>query len=538
MKLRIININQPISEGDELLTRRIASLLGLEPAQVLHARMTRRALDARKKQDVHFLISAVAEVEDAAAKRLLSRGNPHVEAYQEAAEREIPQGAESLNGRVVVAGLGPAGLFAAYQLAKRGYAPLVLERGDAIEQRAQCVERYWQTGELDENSNVMFGEGGAGTFSDGKLTSRSKDARGELVLDTLVRFGAPEEITYAAKPHIGTDRLRGVVFAMRREIERLGGEVRFRTTLIRVEQADGRIARAVISRAGREETIACGALLLAIGQGARDTYQMLYDAGVAMAPKPFAVGVRVEHPQAMIDRAQLGELAGHPRLGAAEYRLTAQHGERGVYTFCMCPGGSVIGSASAADEIVVNGMSDYARDAKNANAAVVVQVYPADFAADALGGMRFQKEMEQAAFLAGGGGGVAPASTLGAFLQKETPRGFGGVTPSYRPGVAARDLWRVLPPFVANGIAEGMKAFGRQLRGFDREDAVLTGVETRTSAPLRILRGEQMESASHAGLYPVGEGAGYAGGIVSAAIDGLKAAETVIQKFAPPSPMV
>ena len=538
MKLRISNIKQPVAEGDELINNRIANLVGLEADQVLNARITRRALDARKKQDVHFLLCAVAEVEDAAAKRLLARANPHVEVYQELREDELAIGTEPLRGRVIVAGLGPAGLFAAYQLAKHGYAPLVLERGDAIKQRAMRVERYWATGELDEDSNVMFGEGGAGTFSDGKLTSRSKDARGDLVLRTLARFGAPEEILSAAKPHIGTDRLRGVVAAMRREIERLGGEVRFRATLIGLEQADGRIARARFTTPDGTESVACASLLLAIGQGARDTYQMLFDAGIAMAPKPFAVGVRVEHPQAMIDRAQLGELAGHPRLGAAEYRLTAQSGERGVYTFCMCPGGSVIASASARDEIVVNGMSDYARNAENANAAVVVQVYPADFEGDALGGMRFQQRMERAAYQAGGGGGVAPASTLGAFLRKETPRGFGGITPSYRPGVLGCDLWRVLPPFVAQGIAEGMQAFGRQLRGFDREDAVLTGVETRTSAPLRILRGENMESASCAGLYPVGEGAGYAGGIVSAAIDGLKAAEAVIARFAPPEKAV
>ncbi|HML67552.1 MAG TPA: FAD-dependent oxidoreductase [Clostridia bacterium] len=534
MKLRINNIKQPISEGDESLPYRIANLLGLEAMQVSSARITRRALDARKKQDVHFLLSSVAEVEDAAAKRLLARENPHVEAYTEQLEGTLPVGTEALRGRVVVVGLGPAGLFAAHQLAKYGYAPLVLERGDAIEQRAHCVEHYWNTGELDENSNVMFGEGGAGTFSDGKLTSRSKDARGEQVLCTLIRFGAPEEIGYAAKPHIGTDRLRGVVSAMRKEIEQLGGEVRFRATLTALKQKEGKLACATFTTPNGTETIECAALLLAIGQGARDTYQMLYDAGLAMAPKPFAVGVRVEHPQSMIDRVQLGELAGHPRLGAAEYRLTAQHGERGVYTFCMCPGGSVIASASAKDEIVVNGMSDFARNAQNANSAVVVQVYPADFGGGALDGMRFQKTMEQVAVAAGGGGGVAPASTLGAFLRREKPRGFGGVAPSYRPGVASCDLWNVLPPFVSAGIAEGMKAFGRQLRGFDREDAVLTGVETRTSAPLRLLRGENMESASCAGLYPVGEGAGYAGGIVSAAIDGLKAAEAVIGKFASP----
>lgn len=538
MKLRINNIKQPISEGDELLKQRISNLVGLDANQILNVRITRRALDARKKQDIHFLLCAVAEVEDDAAKRLLARANPHAEAYAEAEDYEIATGTEPLRGRVIVAGLGPAGLFAAYQLAKHGYKPLVLERGDAIKQRTQCVERYWSTGELDEDSNVMFGEGGAGTFSDGKLTSRSKDARGTLVLSTLAQFGAPEEILSAAKPHIGTDRLRGVVSAMRREIERLGGEVRFRATLSGIEQNNGRLSRVIVTTQDGTETIECASLLLAIGQGARDTYQMLFDAGIALAPKPFAVGVRVEHPQAMIDRAQLGELAGHPRLGAAEYRLTAQSGERGVYTFCMCPGGSVIASASARDEIVVNGMSNYARNAENANAAVVVQVNPSDCGADALGGMRFQKQLEQTAFLAGGGGGAAPASTLGAFLRKEAPGGFGGIAPSYRPGVHACDLWRVLPPFVAQGIAEGMRAFGRQLKGFDREDAVLTGVETRTSAPLRILRGENMESASCAGLYPVGEGAGYAGGIVSAAIDGLRAAEAVIGQYAPPQRVV
>ncbi|MEN6634399.1 MAG: FAD-dependent protein [Clostridiaceae bacterium] len=538
MKLRINNIKQPISEGDELLTLRIANLLGLDSRQVSSARVSRRALDARKKQDVHFLLSAVAEVEEAAAQRLLVRANPHIEAYEAPREIEVSEGTQPLRGRIVVVGLGPAGLFAALELAKRGYAPLVLERGDAIKQRAERVEHYWSTGTLDENSNVMFGEGGAGTFSDGKLTSRSKDARGDLVLRTFVRFGAPEEITAVSKPHIGTDRLRGVVSAMRREIERLGGEVRFRTTLTGLVQQDGTLSRAIVTSPSGTEEIDCAVLVLAIGQGARDTYRMLFDAGIAMSPKPFAVGVRVEHPQSMIDRAQLGELAGHPRLGAAEYRLTAQSGTRGVYTFCMCPGGNIIGSASAGDEIVVNGMSNFARNAENANAAVVVQVNPDDFASDALGGMRFQKEIERAAFRAGGGNGLAPASTLGAFLRKETPRGFGGVTPSYRPGVAPCDLWRVLPPFVAQGVAAGMQAFGRQLRGFDREDAVLTGVETRTSAPLRILRAENMESASLAGLYPVGEGAGYAGGIVSAAIDGIKAAEAVISRFAPPKKTV
>jgi uncharacterized FAD-dependent dehydrogenase len=381
----------------------------------------------------------------------------------------------------------------------------------------------------------MFGEGGAGTFSDGKLTSRSKDARGDDVLSTLVHFGAPEEIAVSAKPHIGTDRLRSVVSNLRKEIERLGGEVHFGAKLNGISFTKGAVSRVLFTQNGAEESADCAALVLAIGQGARDTYQMLFDSGVMMAKKPFAVGLRIEHAQSMIDSAQYGVFAGHPRLGAAEYRLTAQNGDRGVYTFCMCPGGSVIASASSRDEVVVNGMSNLARNAENANAAIVVQVRESDLPEDALAGMRFQKEMERAAFLAGGADGAAPASTVGTFLKRSKPVGFGGVKPSYRPGVKPVDLWSVLPSFVSKGIADGVVAFGRQLIGFDDADTVLTGVETRTSAPLRILRGETMESVFCAGLYPVGEGAGYAGGIVSAAIDGMKAAERIVSLFAPPN---
>ena len=538
MRLTISNIKQPVTEGDEGLARRAALALGIEEAQISRVRVVRRALDARKKKEIHFLLTLSAEVEDAAANRLLSRGDPRVEAFREMRPEPLVSGTEVPCGRILVAGLGPAGLFAAHLLAQNGYAPLVLERGDPVETRAERVERYWATGELDEASNVMFGEGGAGTFSDGKLTSRSKDARGEAILTTIVRFGAPQEILAAAKPHIGTDRLRGIVAAMRRDIEALGGEVRFRSALTGLKVKDGQIAGVEIATPNGRETIDCAALVLAIGQGARDTYRMLERENVSMAPKAFAVGVRIEHPQDLIDRAQFGELAGHPRLGAAEYRLTAQSGERGVYTFCMCPGGTVIASASEKDEVVVNGMSDYARNAINANAAIVVQISPADYAPGALGGVAFQKQMERAAYLAGGGGAVAPGSTVEAFLKRKAPRGFGGITPTYRPGVAPCDLWRVLPPFVAHGVAEGIAAFGRQLRGYDAGDAVLTGVETRTSAPLRILRGETLESVSCAGVYPAGEGAGYAGGIVSAAIDGMRAAEAVIARFAPPKATV
>lgn len=534
MKLWVQNIKQPVSEGDEQLPKRLAVSLGIDAGSIRSFRVTRRALDARRKQEIHFLLRVLLDLDDTAAKSVLKRGNPNVEPFEPETTEPLLHGTQALRGRIVVAGLGPAGLFSAYLLAREGYAPLVLERGDAVEARAQAVGRYWSEGKLDEESNVMFGEGGAGTFSDGKLTSRSKDARGDVVLETLVAFGAPEETAVLAKPHIGTDRLRTVVSNLRREIERLGGEVRFRATLTGLEREDGRISRVRVRQNGAEEWIDCASLVLAIGQGARDTYEMLLDSGVLLAPKPFAVGVRIEHPQGMIDEAQFGAMAGHPRLGAAEYRLTGQSGERGVYTFCMCPGGSVIASASRADEVVVNGMSNFARSAANANAAIVVQVRTDDFSAEPLGGVRFQREMERAAFRAGGSNAFAPASSVGAFLRKETPRGFGGVSPSYRPGVTPTDLWNALPPFVAAGVRDGIAAFGRQIKGFDREDAVLTGVETRTSAPLRILRGEDMESVSCAGLYPVGEGAGYAGGIVSAAIDGMKAAELVIRRCAPP----
>ena len=535
MRLLIQNITQSPDEDDGRLALIVAAQCGIDRAAVRNVRILRRALDARKKQQVHFLLHVAADIDDSVAGYLLKKGGGRIEKFEEKQPEPLQPGTQAQPGRAVVVGLGPAGLFAAHLLAQYGYRPLVVERGEPIEKRTESVARYWLSGELDETSNVMFGEGGAGTFSDGKLTSRSKDARIGAVLDTLVRFGAPEEIAVAAKPHIGTDRLRTVVSAMRREIEALGGEVRFLTRLDGLEIRDGRIRTVKLISDGKEETVDCSALVLAVGQGARDTYQMLLDAGLVMAKKPFAVGVRIEHPQRMIDNVQYGAFAGHPRLGAAEYRLTATSGARGVYTFCMCPGGNVIASASAKDEVVVNGMSDYARDGENANAAIVVQVHTDDLPDDPFAGLRFQKQMEQAAFHAGGGCGAAPASTVEAFLKKKTPDAFGDVKPTYLPGVAKANLWNVLPPFVAQGVHDGILAFGRQLKGFDCGDAVLTGVETRISAPLRILRGESLESVSCRDVYPVGEGAGYAGGIVSAAIDGLKAAEKIIERYAPPN---
>lgn len=533
--LLLRDLRAPLDVDEAALAQLAAQALHVPAREVRSVRLVRRALDARKKQDIHLRLHLLAALDPALEASLLKRGLPHVAPCPAQEAVEPIAGSETPRGRIAVAGLGPAGLFAAWLLARQGYRPLVIERGRPVEERAADVERFWAGGALLAESNAMFGEGGAGTFSDGKLTSRSKDPRADTVLRVLAEHGAPEEIRYLAKPHIGTDRLRTVVRSLRRQIESLGGEVRFSARLdgLAVDGA-GALSSILVHGGAAGERIPCAALVLAIGQGARDTYRMLHSLGVAMEPKPFAVGVRVEHPQPLIDRAQFGALAGDPRLGAAEYRLTARAQDRGVYTFCMCPGGVVVQTACAPEQSAVNGMSCYARDGENANAAVVVQVRPEDCGMGALDGVAFCERLERAAFLAGGGGGLAPAERLADFLAHTAPCAFGAVRPTCRPGVAPANLWDCLPPFVAQGVAQGLTAFAAQLRGFDLPDAVLTAVESRTSAPLRIVRGADMESVSHPGLYPVGEGAGYAGGIVSAAIDGLRAAERIIGRFAPP----
>lgn len=534
MPLIVSDIKLPVTAAESDLNRRIATQCGVDLRTIRSVRLVRRALDARKKNDIHFLLRAIVAFDDATERTLLARNDRRLSPYRADTPTPLAKGSAPLAAPIVVVGLGPAGLFCAHTLAQYGYRPIVVERGEPVEQRVQTVERYFSTGALHNESNVMFGEGGAGTFSDGKLTSRSKDARQEQVLNALVRFGAPADILIDAKPHIGTDRLRNVVGSMRQSIESLGGTVRFGCRLAGIESADGRVTAVRVDQNGAQERIPCAAVVLAIGQGARDTYQMLFDAGVSMVKKPFAVGVRIEHPQALIDTAQFGSLAGNPRLGAASYALTGKSGERGVYTFCMCPGGQVIASASGPDQVVVNGMSNHARDGVNANAAIVVQVHNDDTPPHPLAGMRFQAQLEQKAFLLGGQSGRAPAIRAYDFLHNQKPAPFGGVKPTYRPGVIGSDIRLCLPDFVWRGIQDGLTAFGRQLRGFDLPDAVLTAPETRTSAPVRIERNERMTSVSHDGLYPVGEGAGYAGGIVSAAIDGLRAAEQIIARFAAP----
>ncbi|MBQ2770598.1 MAG: hypothetical protein IJF41_05125 [Clostridia bacterium] len=533
MHFLISNLRLPLSYGETELKKAAAGKAGLKPEQIRSLRLVRRSLDARKKEDIHY--QAQVEITcDGAGEKLLKRGNnPSVKPHPKEKQAPLAIRRDSISGRCVVVGLGPGGLFAALELARYGFAPLVIERGRPVEQRVRDVEQYWETGKLNLSSNVMFGEGGAGTFSDGKLTSRSKDPRSGRVLELLYGAGAPEEILFEAKPHIGTDRLRQVVTGLREEIIALGGEVRFETALTDIRMEKGCLREVCILGPGGEEWIPCEHLVLAIGQGARDTVRMLHGRGIPMEKKPFAAGVRIEHPQKLINLAQYGPLADSPHLGAAEYRITAQAGDRGVYSFCMCPGGYVVASASGEEQVVVNGMSNLARDGENANAALVVQVRPEDVPEGPLGGIEFCEAMEKATFLAGGGKGKAPAERVSDFMKKRTPTGFGKVQPTYRPGVVPVDLWQVLPPFIAQALFEALPVFARQIRGFDLEDAILTAVESRTSAPYRILRGADLCSVGCSGLYPIGEGAGYAGGIVSSAIDGLKAAEAVITGTAP-----
>ena len=534
MALLLTDIKVPIQVGDEALPAMIAGQFHIPTESVRAVRLVRQSLDARKKQDIHFLVSALVTLDSSAEGKLLKRGDARIKPYEAPSDYVLIQGEERPRGRIVVAGLGPAGLFAAYFLAREGYRPLVLERGREIEKRREDVRRFWTGAEIDPNSNVMFGEGGAGTFSDGKLTTRIKDARAAVALETLKKFGAPEDIVYQAKPHIGTDLLRRVVKNIREEIIALGGEVRFEAMLEDIRLQDGEL-RAVSVRQGDkfERSIECAALILATGQAARDTYEMLLSKGLTLQPKSFAVGVRIEHPQDLIDRVQFGALAGHPRLGAAEYRLAGKSGARGVYTFCMCPGGYVVGAASGAGEVVVNGMSDRARDGANANAAVIVQVGPEDFGKDALDGVRFQRELEQKAYAEGfkTGAYFAPAQRLEDFMRGNATKSFGDVKPSYKPGVHPARLDAVLPPYIATGIRDGIAAFSRQLAGYHLPDAVLTAVESRTSSPVRILRDLNGEAEGARGLFPVGEGAGYAGGIVSAAVDGMHAAERVASRY-------
>jgi uncharacterized protein len=525
------NLRLSLGEGEGLLLQKAAKKLDMSPDDIIKWRIARMSLDARDKRDIHFKCTVELQIgdEETVARRTgLER--------TQAAARTLPEhGTEPLRGRVVVAGAGPAGLFAGLVLARHGYRPLIIERGKPIQERLKDAESFWSAGMLDPESNALYGEGGAGAFSDGKLTTRIKDIRKEDILGELIACGAGESIAYEAKPHLGSDVLARILPRLRERIEAFGGEFMFQTRLDGLSCENGELKRIGICSKGGT-TLETNALVLAPGGSARDTYAMLRQSGITLEAKAFAIGLRIEHLQGLVNEAQFGAMAAHPRLGAAEYQLSTRHGTRGVYTFCMCPGGVVMGATAQPGCLTVNGMSYSGRGRENSNSAIVVQTGPEDFGSDAMDGVIFQQQWEESAFRLGGGDFSAPAQRAGDFLLGTAGKGFGSVRPTYRPAVKAADLRGCLPGFAAEAIPRAIKDFARMLKGFDSPDAVLTGVETRTSSPVRILRGEDGQSVSLKGLYPCGEGAGYAGGIMSAAVDGMNAAEHVINRFALPKP--
>jgi len=520
MALCLRDLSLQLHEDEASLPVLVARTLGIDPGSLRNFRILRKGIDARKKPRVLRVYTLCFETDDE-EQLLRNSGNDRLARFEPTLLPQI----SPVHRRppVLVVGMGPAGLFAAWHLARHGLPVTLLERGRPVEQRVLDVARFWQAGALDPRSNVQFGEGGAGTFSDGKLTCRLKHPWIGLILRTLVDFGASAEILYQAKPHVGTDVLRSLLRNFREELGRLGVEILFETRFTEPLMCRGRIAGARLD-CGRE--ISCESLVLAPGHSARDTYRSLAACGVRMEAKPFAVGVRIEHPAELINRIQYG-FPSHPALGAADYSLTFNDAEtgRGIYSFCMCPGGEVVNASSQPGHLTVNGMSLSRRASRFSNSALVVGVGPADYGvAGPLGGLHFQEEIEAKAFVAGGADWMAPAQNVLAFLGK----GRGPLESSCRPGTREADLAQVLPAAVVDGLRRALPQFDRRMRGFVSSEGVLVGVETRTSAPLRILRGEDGQSLSHPGLYPAGEGAGYAGGIMSAALDGLKTAEQIL----------
>ena len=528
--LRIRDLILPETHDVSELYYHAAQALHVRASDIAALHIFRRSLDARKKPDLRWVYTVDVTLrsgEGAVLRRCrsakITREAPYVYRIPRCTAAERP----------VVVGFGPAGMFAALVLAKAGLRPLVLERGDPAPLRREKVERFWGGGPLDPESNVQFGEGGAGAFSDGKLNTGTKNERGRWVLQQFVRFGAQEEILYDAKPHVGTDVLFHVIQNLREEVLRLGGEVRFGARLTGLETQDGRITGVRWIEDGAERSFACRDVILAIGHSARDTFESLLAGGITLVQKPFSIGARIEHPQSLINALQYGAAASHPALGAADYKL-ALHlpGGRSVYTFCMCPGGTVVAAASEPDSVVTNGMSYYARDGVNANSALLVGIGPEDFGSEhPLAGMFLQREIERRAFVLGGRSGKAPCQTVGDLLSGRASGKLGVVEPSYKPGVVPCDLAELLPAPLIGAMREALPLLGCRLRGFDLPDAVLTGPETRSSSPVRISRDETFQSVSTLGLYPCGEGAGYAGGITSAAVDGVRCAEAILKAY-------
>ncbi len=533
--LRLTELKLPLDHPPEALAAAVSERLGVARDDVIAFHVARRAHDARRKAAILMVYSVDVTLSPLAEAAALSRlaGDVRIKATPDVSYQFLASASDRKARRPLVIGAGPCGLFAGLLLAQMGFRPIIVDRGKAVRPRTKDTWGLWRRGVLDPESNVQFGEGGAGTFSDGKLYSQIKDPRhlGRKVLTEFVAVGAPPEILTEAHPHIGTFRLVTMVESLRAKIEALGGEYRFQSKvvdlLVDIDVDEARRVRGVRLEGG--ETIEADQVVLALGHSARDTFAMLHDRGVHVEAKPFSLGFRIEHPQSIIDRARFGTHAGHPDLGAADYKLShACSNGRTVYSFCMCPGGTVVAAASEPGRVVTNGMSQYSRNERNANAAIVVDITPAvDFPGHPLAGVALQRQWEERAFAVGGGGYQAPAQRLGDFLAGLPSTELGEVGPSYRPGVRPADLSTCLPDYAIAALREALPVFGRQIPGFDNPDAVLTGVETRTSSPVRITRGGDFQSLNTRGLYPAGEGAGYAGGILSAAVDGIKVAEAV-----------
>jgi hypothetical protein len=532
--IRVTELSLPIDCDVRALREAVVRRLKINDADLLELTVFKRSYDARKKNSaIVFVYIVDAAVRDEAALLLRWAHDPNVRPAPDTRYRPVGRAPANLAERPLVVGFGPCGLFAALILAQMGFRPIVLERGRDVRRRTQDTWALWRKKILTPESNVQFGEGGAGLFSDGKLYSQIKDPRfyGRKVMHELVRAGAPEEIMYVSKPHVGTFRLTGVVARMREEIIALGGEVRLESKVTDLLLEEGRIAGVTLASG---ESIRSHYVVLALGHSSRDTFRMLERRGVLMEPKPFSIGFRIEHPQSLIDRARFGKYAGHPALGSADYKLVhhASNG-RAVYSFCMCPGGTVVAATSEPQRVVTNGMSQYSRNERNANAGIVVGINPEpDFPGGPLAGVELQERLESVAYELGGSDYSAPGQLVGDFVRGKPSSQFGEVEPSYKPGVRLGDLTRSLPDYAIEAIREALPVFARQIHGFDRDDAVLTGIETRTSSPLRITRDhESLQSLNVRGLYPAGEGAGYAGGILSAGVDGIKVAEAVAKSM-------
>lgn len=525
--LRLTEIKLPLDHHPDDLPAAIIQRLQIKHADLHAYTIFRRGYDARQPSMIWLIYTLDVEIKDEAAVFKRLQGTPHIAISPDTSYHVVAQAPANLTERPIIIGTGPCGLFAGLILAQTGFRPIILERGKAVRERTKDTFGLWRQSKLDPESNVQFGEGGAGTFSDGKLHSQIKDRKhyGRKVLTEFVNAGAPPEILYVSKPHIGTFKLVGMVEKMRATIESLGGEIRFNSRVDDILIENRQVQGVLLSNG---ETIASHHVVLAIGHSARDTFAMLHKRGVYLEAKPFSIGLRIEHPQSLIDRCRFGKNAGNPLLGAADYKLVHHcHNNRSVYSFCMCPGGTVVAATSEEGRVVTNGMSQYSRNERNANSGIVVGITPEDYPGDAMAGIEFQRKWEGRAFELGGGNYNAPAQLVGDFLAGRPSTKLGSVIPSYTPGVTLTDLSTALPDYAIAAIREAIPAFEKQIKGFAMHDAVLTGVETRTSTPVRIKRKEDYQSMNTRGLYPAGEGAGYAGGILSAAVDGIEVAEAV-----------